>query len=540
MTLDPSHFPSVDSGTDEESPRHASGPTGCVGEPSRGDAGSDAAVATSGTDAQRAEALRVEAFQAGIVETVREAMLVLDGQLRVVSANRAFYRLFRVSREETEGRSVFSLGNGQWNIPRLRELLLEILPRQRSFDDLRVEHAFPTIGRRTLLLNARRVEVDGARRASILLAMEDITDRQRAERLSQENAALIEAVLASLDAHIAVLDQRGVIVAVNDAWVRFAQEGESTAADGFVGVNYLDVLRRSAGPDAAEAPAALRGIEAVLAGETPRFSLEYPCDIPSARLWFLLQVTPLRHAGGGAVVTHIDITERKREERRKDDFIGMASHELKTPITSIKLQTQSLQRQFARRGEISSAQRLARMDGQIDKLSRLVQELLDVSRINAGKMTIRPERFDLRALLVETLDAIGPTAPGHRLEPRAGGPCPIVADRDRIEQVVINLVINAVKYSPGGSAVVAEADAVADGVVVGVRDEGLGIDVAHQARIFDRFYQATDPSDVPLPGLGLYIAREIVALHGGKIWVESVPGRGATFRFFLPTASTST
>ncbi len=265
----------------------------------------------------------------------------------------------------------------------------------------------------------------------------------------------------------------------------------------------------------------------MLAGETPRFSLEYPCDIPGARLWFLLQVTPLKHDGGGAVVAHVDITDRKRIEQRKDDFIGMASHELKTPITGMKLQTQSLQRQFARPGETASAERLARMDGQIDKLSRLVQELLDVSRIHAGKLAIRPAPFDLQGLLEETVEALRPTAPEHRLVVRGGGPVPVVADRDRIEQVLLNLLTNAVKYSPGDG-----------GVVVAVRDDGLGIDEAHQARIFERFYQASDAADVPGPGLGmgLYIASEIVKLHRGRIWVESARGRGSTFRFFLPAA----
>ena len=273
-----------------------------------------------------------------------EALLVLDEGFRVISANGAFYRRFRVWPEETVGRPLFALGDGQWDTPRLRELLEKILPRHQSFDDFRVEHVFPGVGRRTMLLNARQVELGGSARGRILLAIEDITERQSAERTSRESAALIEAVITSLDAHIAVLDRAGWIIAVNVAWVNFARIGGAVDEGAFVGVNHLDVLRGAEGPDADEAPAALRGIEAVLAGETPRFSLEYPCDIPGARLWFLLQVTTLKHDGGGAVVAHVDITDRKRIEQRKDDFIGMASHELKTPITGMKLQTQSLQR----------------------------------------------------------------------------------------------------------------------------------------------------------------------------------------------------
>ena len=179
------------------------------------------------------------------------------------------------------------------------------------------------------------------------------------------------------------------------------------------------------------------------------------------------------------------------------------------------------------------------MDGQIDKLSRLVQELLDVSRIHAGKLAIRPAPFDLQALLEETVEELRPTAPEHRLVVRGGGPVPIVGDRDRIEQVLLNLLTNAVKYSPGGGEVAVEIEGTDGGVVVAVRDDGLGIDEAHQARIFERFYQASDAADAPGPGLGmgLYIASEIVKLHRGRLWVESARGHGSTFRFSLPAES---
>jgi PAS domain S-box-containing protein len=150
---------------------------------------------------QRAEQIIQEAreYAESIVATVRESLLVLDADLRVVSASRSFYRTFEVTPKETEGQLIYELGNSQWDIPQLRELLEEILPKNNTFDDFEVEHAFPSIGRKTMLLNARRIYKEGNRRRRILLAIEDITERKRMkEQLLIEEQLIITDRLASI------------------------------------------------------------------------------------------------------------------------------------------------------------------------------------------------------------------------------------------------------------------------------------------------------------------------------------------------------
>ena len=160
---------------------------------------------------------RIEALDVrSIVDTVREPLLVLDGDLCVQSANRSFYRTFRVSPQETEGRLLYGLGNGQWNISGLRTLLEEILPDDNAFDDLEIEHDFPDIGRKVMLINARRLGQDGAER--ILLAIEDVTERRRLEAERQEIETRFTSLVKNVQDHsIFTLDPEGWVTSWNVA-----------------------------------------------------------------------------------------------------------------------------------------------------------------------------------------------------------------------------------------------------------------------------------------------------------------------------------
>ncbi|QDV38218.1 PAS domain S-box protein [Tautonia plasticadhaerens] len=254
------------------------------------------------------------AFARSIIATVREPLVVLDGSFRIEEANRAFYETFEVRREETEGRSIYALGNGQWDIPALRRLLEEILPRDAEFDDFLVEHDFERIGRKAMLLNARRIEQGGGK---ILLAIEDITGRRRSERqLGESRDRLVEAnrflaeTLDALPSHIAVLDESGVILQVNAAWRRFAEENGLRDDAYSIGRNYLDAcIPTDAG--CIEDEVIGDGIRSVIEGRTPGFSCEYPCHSPTERRWFVMRVN--RFGGSGpprVVVAHDQITER--------------------------------------------------------------------------------------------------------------------------------------------------------------------------------------------------------------------------------------
>ncbi|QRK10022.1 MEDS domain-containing protein [Archangium violaceum] len=234
--------------------------------------------------------------------------------------------------------------------------------------------------------------------------------------------------------------------------------------------------------------------------------------------------------------------ERKLERavQARDDFLSVASHELNTPLTSLKLHIQSLTRTLGR-GDLSSFSPQKMMgvidstDRQLRRLSRLVSDLLDVSRIHAHKLTLHLENVELWELVADVVDRMSGefARAGMRLDIAPGSQVKGLWDRGRLEQVVINLLSNALKYG-AGRPVHVEVSSDGERARLSVKDQGGGIREEDRARIFERFERAISANEASGLGLGLYIAREIVQVHGGTISVESRLGEGSTFTVTLP------
>ncbi|EFH88115.1 ATP-binding protein [Ktedonobacter racemifer] len=348
---------------------------------------------------------------------------------------------------------------------------------------------------------------------------------------------LAQAILDSVTVMMAVLDTNGRVHIVNEAWRRQAREScspDQLARTG-IGMNYLDVCKHAQGTSAEEAPEAFAGIEAVLGGRQSSFTLEYPCFSSARQSWYLMSVTPLP-GNAGAVVAHIDITERKELEQRKDEFISIASHELKSPLTALTLLSSHLRKKLTENDSFMAEQMLTRMEGQVRTLTCLINDLLDVSKIQAGRLGYAKEPFDLDALINEIVETAQLTSPGHRLMIHGASHATISGDRDKLGQVFINLLSNAIKYSPQADHVDISLETVQDGAFVRIQDVGIGIPKERQDRLFERFYRVdtSKQNDVPGLGLGLYIAREIIKHHGGEITVSSEEGKGSIFSVSLP------
>ncbi len=220
----------------------------------------------------------------------------------------------------------------------------------------------------------------------------------------------------------------------------------------------------------------------------------------------------------------------------RDEFISVASHELKTPITSVKMFTQVLKKHSEQIGDIKAVSHLTKMDKQLNKLTELIYDLLNVSKIQAGKMEFSYAIFDFDKAVREVVDVLQQTSDKHTLVIEGATEMKIYGDEERIGQVVNNLISNAVKYSPRGVEVIVQLSSDKQNVQVSVKDYGIGMSEEHLGRIFERFYRVYDNNDKTFPGLGigLYISSEIIKRHGGKLWVESIPGQGSTFSFSLP------
>jgi len=345
-------------------------------------------------------------YAIAIVETVREPLVVLDSKLRIITANRSFYKIFQVNKKETERKLIYKLGNGQWDNPKLRNLLEKILPQKTFFQDFEIEHDFPDIGKRSVLLNARKIVQASENEPLILLAIEDVT-------------------------------------------------------------------------------------------------------------------------------------EKKHIEDQKDNFISIASHELRTPVTSMKAYANLLQRHPLITNDKDVTLMLTKMDEQMNRLTELVASFMNVYKMQTGKLKLKKQAFSLDQLIAEVVGNFQYTISTHLVERTDKLKVKVFADKARIHQVLVNLISNAVKYSPDADRVKVSQKVGNGKVTVAVKDYGMGIPQDAQPRVFERFYRAKGKKEGNIPGLGLglFISTEIIKQHGGELWMKSTEGKGTTFFFTLPTKS---
>ncbi len=231
-----------------------------------------------------------------------------------------------------------------------------------------------------------------------------------------------------------------------------------------------------------------------------------------------------------------DITKRRHLERQKDEFLGIASHELKTPVTSIKAYGQVLEAIFRRKGDLKSADLLLKMDAQVNRLNNLIGDLLDVTKIQAGRLQFNEDFFDFNDLVADTVEELQRTTDKHTIVKKLEKTKIVYGDRERIGQVITNLITNAIKYSPHADKINVAVSGNTNQVTVCVEDFGVGIAKDKQEKVFEQFYRVSGEKQHTFPGLGLglYISSEIIKREGGKIWVESAKGKGSTFCFSLP------
>lgn len=245
--------------------------------------------------------------------------------------------------------------------------------------------------------------------------------------------------------------------------------------------------------------------------------------------WFEIRVFPSKD---GIIVYYRDVTTKKLLDQRKDEFISMASHELKTPVTSIGLYTELLKQAG------SDAERrsyIRQIESELSRLSKLVFDMLDISKIQVGKLPFVMRTFDLSDLVRSAVSAAAASEAERTFVMRPLPRMTVWGDRSRIIQVMNNIISNAVKYSPEGSRITVSGRVRGHFAEVTIRDKGIGIDPQYQEKIFNRFYRGSTPNkNYPGLGIGLYICKNIIERHGGEIKVKSAPGQGSSFTFTLP------
>lgn len=252
------------------------------------------------------------------------------------------------------------------------------------------------------------------------------------------------------------------------------------------------------------------------------------------QVYFDANDKPLRFIG-----SVLDITEQKEDEQRKNDFIGMASHELKTPLTSINSYLQLLQYLASLQSEDKMLSTIDKSLNQVKRMTRMIDGFLNVSRLESGKIAIDKQQFEITGLLKEVCEETLMLTTGYDVKLRLADEVMVYADRGKLNQVLQNLIGNAIKYSDLGSEVNIQYVADQSHITISVIDNGIGIKPEHQQKLFDRYYRVENDSTIAGFGIGLYLCAEIVTRHQGKIWVESEFGKGSTFSFCIPLRSAS-
>lgn len=387
---------------------------------------------------------------------------------------------------------------------------------------------------RWVMVRGNPIFDDNGKVRMALISLTDITKQKKAEDALRQSEEFNRTILESSPDCVKALDLDANLLSVN------AKGLEMLEIDDFEeirGKSWLIFWHGEFYQDAVDA------IEKARKGEIGHFSGHSTTRSGKFSWWDVL-VAPIHDAGSRVerlVAVSRDISKIKSLEQQKDDFLGIASHELKTPVTSIKAYTQVLQKRFEDANDQQSAMMLGKMDSQLNKLTGLISDLLDVTKIEQGKLQFRMEDFAFNNLVSEVIEEIQRTARKHVVQDNLAEGVIINGDRDRIGQVLINFLTNAIKYSPTGEKVIIHSHVESDNnsLVLCVEDFGLGLDEKERHKVFDRFYRVEGAGYETYPGLGLglYISAEIIRRHGGNVWVESEKGRGSRFYFSLPVTT---
>lgn len=251
-----------------------------------------------------------------------------------------------------------------------------------------------------------------------------------------------------------------------------------------------------------------------------------------------LTISPIRNNRGEVIgISKIirDVTDKKQEERRKNDFISMVSHELKTPLTSILLYAQVMAKNSERNRHDVALKMEAKIEVQAKKMITMIGDFLSLTRLEEGKIRLRLEIFELFAVINEIAEDAALLNAQHKIKVVGDKPVKIYADRDKIGQVLTNLVSNAIKYSPARGEVTIGCERENGKLKLFVKDQGIGISKTEQKKLFQRFYRANDEAckNISGFGIGLFLVSEILQHHGSEIYVESEKGRGSVFFFFM-------
>ncbi len=480
---------------------------------------------------RHSEALQSEYERlATIIASVDVSLSVLNPDSTIVLVNDAWLERTGLTREQVIGVRYGNIGR-QPGAAQIQHWIDQVVETRLPFNERELPIPDERYPGGALYVDATIIPIrdDEGKLTGLLTVSIDVTEKVLARRGVEAQRALLESIIENSPIAIAFYDRDLRVVSGNSAWERIS------------GLNRLKSIGQILYDVSESAKARRPYFERALNGETvKRENIAGKGPEGEIRYYDItyLPVKAVDGIVGGILAIGVDMTEREQLDQQKDQFIALASHELKSPITVIKGYARLSMKSAEQLGDRQLGRKIQIIEEQAHRLTRMVDDLLDVSRMQGGALILDRRPFDLRDAVSEVVKNIQPAAPDFTFDVQAySSPLTVNADRARIEQVLANLLQNAVKYSGESRQVEIALEKERDRAVASVRDHGVGVPVGQQSQIFERFFRASNVREGHSGfGLGLFIAHNIVTAHGGHIWLESAEGQGSTFMFALPVA----
>lgn len=524
---------------------------------------------------RKAEAVLESArnYSESIVDTIRHPLLVVNGDWSVRSANRSYLKTFGVSPDAIQGRPVFEVEGGAWNHPALRGKLEASLAKDESFDDLEVEHDFPGLGVRNFVINGRKLYRPGNHTGTVLLAVEDVTMRKRAEQLDLQFRALFE----SLPGLYLVLKPDLTIVAASDAYLKATMTRRTQLLGKGIFEAFPDNPEDNEATGVSNLRSSLNRVIQTRQSDTmaiQKYDVRNSAGVFEERYWSPVN-SPVVGAGGKLeyIIHRVeDVTDyvKQTEKAASSDMLTADSERMQAEIFQSNQRVQAANQQLtAANAELEAFSYsvshdlrapLRHIDGFADMLSKhakasldekgkrflntisesakrmgtLIDDLLVFSRM--GRAEMANGTVDMDALVREVVKEQQAENPARNIEWKIDTLPTVTGDKALLRQVLVNLIANAVKYSrPRDPAIIQITCAEGDGEkIFTIRDNGVGFDMAYADKLFGVFQRLHRAADFEGTGIGLANVRRIILRHGGRTWAEGKLNEGSTFHFTLP------
>lgn len=462
---------------------------------------------------------KVEAYYRKIMENSRDAIMVVDTKDYILDANPAACAMFKMQYKDLVKMRIVDLLDAYEN----KESLVESSRSSEAINLMFVKNMLTAEGH-PLIVEGTLAPLYPDINVAIL---RDITSRLRGEERVYRTSAYLRAIIDSTSDLIEIKDVNGRYILINKA----AQENLSplTKAE-IIGKSVMDLY-----PEQYARPIMESDTKVMYSGQSD--IVEHYINVGSEIRCYLVSKNPLynsRRKLEGIISIGRDITERKRIEERKDEFLSVASHELKTPLTTVKGYIQMTERFINKMDKVQAENYIKKAAIYADRLNHLVGELLDATKMNAGKLNFYLKEFSFDELIADAINSAKYMSNNHKIIFEGKTHTKIYGDKYRLEQVMNNILSNAIKYSPDADTILVKVYKDDNFVTASVTDYGMGIPANKAAHIFEKFYRTEESEKISGLGIGLYISYEIVKRHGGKLWFESKEGEGTTFYFSVP------